>query len=123
MKKIMIVEDDPTTIKLLKFIMEKRDYNIVVKNNGKEAVESVQEEDPDLIIMDVMMPVMDGISATEKIKNNPSLAETPIIILSALGQEVEVMKGLKSGADGYIVKPFDSESLLGIIDEKITSAG
>ena len=121
MSKIMIVEDDITTVKLLTILLEKRDYTVVSKLNGLAAVESVEEEMPDLIIMDVMMPEMDGIEATQRIKSNPKTSGIPVIFLSALGQEMEVMKGLHSGADGYVVKPFDARSLLRQIEEKLSS--
>jgi len=120
MSKIMIVEDDPTTVKLLQFLLEKQEYVVCSCSNGKEAVESVAAEKPDLILMDVMMPEMDGIEATKKIKSEAAVSGVPIIILSALGQEMEVMKGLQSGADGYVVKPFDSQALLRLIEEKLS---
>ncbi|MGM0442030.1 MAG: response regulator [Elusimicrobiota bacterium] len=119
-KKIMSVEDDATTIKLLKFMLEKKGYKVISFKNGKEAVENVEEVMPDLILMDIMMPEMDGIEATKRIKKKEKVSEIPIIMLSALGQEMEVMKGLQAGADGYVVKPFDSEALLKQIEEKIS---
>ncbi len=118
-KKIMIVEDDPVTVKLLRFLLEKSGYEVVSKSNGLAAVESVEDEMPDLILMDVMMPEMDGIEATGKIKKNPRVSGIPIFFLSALGQEMEVIKGLQSGAEGYLVKPFDSRSLLKQIEDKL----
>jgi DNA-binding response OmpR family regulator len=121
MNKIMIVEDDSTTIKLLKYLLQKNNYEIAVCENGKIAVDSVVEENPDLILMDIMMPEMDGLEATKKIREIPQFTDTPIIMLSALGQEMEVTKGLKSGADGYVVKPFDTQSLLRHIKEKLSS--
>ncbi len=120
MSKIMVVEDDPTTIILLKFLLEEKKYEVAVKKNGKEAVDSVKSEVPDLILMDVMMPEMDGIEATKIIKEDPDTSSIPIIILSALSQEMEVMKGLQAGADAYMVKPFDLNNLLKQIEEKIS---
>ena len=121
MSKIMVVEDDVTTAKLLTVLLEKKNYTVICRHNGLAAVESVEKEMPDLILMDVMMPEMDGIEATRRIKNNPGTAGIPVIIISALGQEIEVMKGLQSGADGYVVKPFDARSLLRQIQEKLSS--
>ncbi len=120
MSKIMVVEDDPTTLKLLIFMLERKKYEVVSCVNGFEAVETVEKELPDLILMDVMLPKMDGIEATMNIKENPSTSHIPIMILSALGQEMEVMKGLQLGAEGYVVKPFDSQSLLRQIAEKFS---
>ncbi len=120
MSKVMVVEDNPTTIKLLSFLLEKKNYEVFICENGKKALEVVESIMPDLILMDVMMPEMDGIEVTTKIRKNPKIAKIPIIMLSALGQEIEVMKGLQSGADGYVVKPFDSQSLLKLISEKLS---
>ena len=119
MSKIMIVEDDTVTVKLLKFMLEKKGYNVVSCENGKKAVDIVEEEMPHLILMDVMMPEMDGIEATRLIKASQKTADIPVIILSALGQEMEVMNGLQAGADAYVVKPFDSQALLRLIEEKL----
>ncbi len=121
-RKIMLVEDDDTTVKLLTFMLKRNGYTVVSSKNGEAAVEKVTEEMPDLILMDVMMPRMDGIKATEKIKTNPETSGIEIIMLSALGQEMEVMKGLRAGASGYVVKPFDSHSLLKQIEEKLSSS-
>ncbi len=121
MNKIMIVEDDNTTIKLLKYLLGKNNYEVAVCENGKIAVDSIMDEDPDLILMDIMMPEMDGLEATEKIRDINKFSDTPIIMLSALGQEIEVAKGLKAGADGYVVKPFDTQSLVRQIKEKLSS--
>ncbi|NLB34613.1 MAG: response regulator [Elusimicrobia bacterium] len=122
MTKIMIVEDDQTTVKLLTYLLEKKNYKVVCFPNGQRAVEEASKEMPDLILMDIMMPIMDGIEATEKIKSDEKTSSIPIIFLSALGQEMEVMKGLQSGADGYVIKPFDSKALLKLIEDKINSA-
>ncbi|MBN2407516.1 MAG: response regulator [Elusimicrobia bacterium] len=119
MKKIMIVEDDDVTIRLLRFMLEKKDYKVVVCYNGKEAVEAVGKEKPDLILMDIMMPQMNGIEATETISGDPKTSKIPIIILSALGQEGDVMRGLEAGAVSYVVKPFDSQALLRQIDDRL----
>ena len=120
MKKIMVVDDDPTTIKLLTYMLEKNNYCVISCSNGKEAVEKSKKEHPDLILMDIMMPEMNGIEAMQKIKEVPETKDIPIIILSALGQEIDVMKGLECGAAGYVVKPFDSQSLRRQIEEKLS---
>ncbi len=118
--KIMIVEDNPTTTKLLMFMLEREKYEVISCENGRRALEIVEEAMPDLILMDMMMPEMDGIEATKRIKEIQKTSNIPVIILSALGQEIEVMKGLQAGADGYVVKPFDSQALLRLITEKLS---
>jgi DNA-binding response OmpR family regulator len=118
-KKILVVDDDDTTVKLLEFMLEKNGYDVETRSNGKDALDSVLSVSPDLILMDVMMPIMDGLEAIQKIRQIDEFRSTPIYILSSLGQEVEVTRGLSSGATGYIVKPFDSKALLRIISENL----
>jgi|SRR3989339_815224 len=120
MSKIMIVEDEMATVKLLKFMLEKKGYTVVHAENGRVAVDNVLDEKPDLILMDVMMPEMDGIQATKIIREDAKTCHIPIIMISALGQELEVTNGLLAGADSYVVKPFDSQALLRLIAEKIS---
>lgn len=122
MSKIMIVEDDATTVKLLRFLMENKKHEVVCCGNGQEALEIVKDVMPDLILMDVMMPGVNGFEVTKRIKKDPATSGITIVILSALGQEMEVMKGLQSGADAYVVKPFDSAALLRIIEDKLADA-
>lgn len=120
MSKIVVVEDDSTTVKLLTFMLEKEKHEVVSCDNGIKALETIKDIKPDLILMDVMMPGMNGFEVASRIKQDPATSNIKIIILSALGQEMEVMKGLQSGADAYVVKPFDSQSLMRIIDEKLS---
>ncbi|MFH1416531.1 MAG: response regulator [Elusimicrobiota bacterium] len=119
MSKVMIVEDNYVTVKLLRFLLEKQKFQVVSCENGKEALDCVENEKPDLILMDVMMPEIDGIEVTRRMKQNPNTSKIPIIILSALGQEMEVMRGLQAGADGYVVKPFDSQALIKLVKERL----
>ena len=119
MKKIFIVEDDPVTVRLLKVMLEKRNYDVQDCDNGAAAIDKIRDYKPDLVLMDVIMPEIDGVEATRMIKNDPELASIPVIILSALGQEIEVSKGLTAGADGYMKKPFDTNMLLKKIEELI----
>lgn len=120
MSKIVIVEDDLTTVKLLKFMLESKKYEILHYTNGSEAEKNIENEMPDLILMDVMLPEVNGIEITKKLKQSSKTAHIPIIIISALGQEIEVMNGLQAGAEAYIVKPFDSQSLSRLIEEKLS---
>ncbi|MFW6134300.1 MAG: response regulator [Elusimicrobiota bacterium] len=120
MKKIMIVEDEPSTVKLLKILLKKNNYEVSSYINGKKAVEAVEKERPDLILMDIMMPEMDGIEAIGKIKKLQSNKKIPIIILSSLEHEIEVNRGLDAGAMGYVVKPFDTKKLLREIEKNLS---
>jgi len=112
MTRILIVEDDLTTVQLIEFLLKKNNFEVLVAYNGVEALQISKEEKPDLILMDVMMPKMDGIEAIKKLQEDKNTQDIPIVILSALGQEMDVMRGLEAGASGYIVKPFSSKELL-----------
>jgi two-component system alkaline phosphatase synthesis response regulator PhoP len=119
MAKILIVEDDPTTVQLIEFLLKKNNFEVLIAHNGVEALEIAKKEKSDLILMDVMMPKMDGIEAIEKLKKDENTRDIPIVILSALGQEMDVMRGLQAGASSYIVKPFSPKELLEEIKTKL----
>jgi len=119
MAKILIVEDDPTTVQLIEFLLKKNNFEVLIAYNGVEALQITKKEKSDLILMDVMMPKMDGIEAIEKLKKDETTRDIPIVILSALGQEMDVMRGLQAGASGYIVKPFSPKELLDEIKAKL----
>lgn len=120
MAKILIVEDDPTTVQLIEFLLKKNNFEVLIAYDGEEALQIAKKEKLDLILMDVMMPKMDGIEAIEKLKKDENTRDIPIIILSALGQEMDVMRGLQAGASSYIVKPFSPQELLTEINTKLT---
>jgi len=122
MAKILVVEDDLTTVQLIEFLLKKNKFEVLIAYNGVEALLIARKEKPDLILMDVMMPKMDGIEAIEKLKEDENTQDIPIIILSALGQEMDVMRGLQVGASGYIVKPFSPKELLDEIKAKLGKA-
>jgi len=119
MAKILVVEDDYTTVQLIEFLLKKNNFEVLVANNGVEALEISRKQKPDLILMDVIMPKMDGIEAIEKLQEDENTRDIPILILSALGQEMDVMRGLQAGALGYIVKPFSPKELLDEIRGKL----
>lgn len=108
---IMVVEDDTNIQEFLSCELGQF-FNITVVNNGAEALEKIEQERPDLIISDVVMPIMSGTELTAKIRANKELADIPIILLTALSNEKDVIKGLGSGADAYIEKPFSTNILV-----------
>lgn len=111
-KKVLIVDDEPTTVQLLEYVLEKNNYDSISAFSGLKAIEKVKEEKPDLILLDVMMPGMDGIEVCQTLKEDASTKDIPIIFLTALGQESDVVRGLKIGASGYITKPFNPSDLM-----------
>jgi len=109
MTLILVVDDEPLYQRLLKVNLEQEGYEVITAGNGQDAIEQVTKRQPDLIVMDIMMPKMDGLSATERIRQ---FANTPIIILTARGEEQDRVRGLNIGADDYVVKPFSATELI-----------
>jgi signal transduction histidine kinase len=109
--KILIVDDDPLGIDALESILDGQGYNIVSANNGPTALKKADELLPDLILLDVMMPGMDGFEVCQRIRATPKLAEVPIIILTALDDRPSLLLGIESGADDFLTKPVDRQEL------------
>ena len=111
-KKILAVDDERHILRLVQINLEKAGYEVVTGSNGREALEMVAQESPDLIVMDVMMPEMDGFEALQTLKNDPQTATIPVIMLTAKAQDADVFHGWQSGADLYLTKPFNPMELL-----------
>ncbi|MEJ5202261.1 MAG: response regulator transcription factor [Anaerolineales bacterium] len=109
MTLILVVDDEVLYQRLLRVNLEKGGYEVVTAENGEEAVEMVASRHPDLVILDVMMPKLDGISACERIRQ---FSNVPIIMLTARGEEQDRVRGLNVGADDYVVKPFSAPELM-----------
>ncbi len=110
MKKILIIEDEINMAKGLKFNLEARDYEVVVAYDGEKGLEKAVDEKPDLILLDIMLPKLNGYEVCKQVKK--VLPELPIIMLTAKSQEVEIITGLELGADDYITKPFSVLELM-----------
>ena len=110
-KRILIVDDEERNIRLLSHLCLNLGYLISTAGNGNEAIEKTNAESPDLILMDVMMPGMDGFEATERIKKNDKTKQIPVIIVTALDQKRDKLTGISRGANDFLTKPFDTEEL------------
>jgi len=108
-EKIMIVDDDVNICELLRLYLEKEGFTTVLLNNGQDAVESFNSVKPDLVLLDIMLPGLDGWQVCRKIR---SVSSTPVIMLTAKGETFDKVLGLELGADDYIVKPFDTKEVL-----------
>lgn len=108
---ILIVDDEPAGRHTLESILEGQDYQLIMAENGPEAIEKAQKFLPDVILLDVMMPGMDGFEVCRHLRNDPHLAEVPIIILTALDDRKSLLQGLEAGADDYLTKPYDRYEL------------
>ncbi len=118
-KKLLLIDDDPNLILLVKDYLEFRGYEVVPSSNGREALEIMKTYMPDLIICDVMMPEMDGYTFVETIRSNMQTDWVPVIFLSARGQTADRVRGLTTGADVYMVKPFEPEELVAQVESSL----
>ncbi|MDY6806474.1 MAG: response regulator transcription factor [Cyanobacteriota bacterium] len=121
-KRLMLVDDDPNLILLVKDYLEFRGYEVKSASNGVEALEILEKEVPDLIVCDVMMPGMDGYTLVEHIRDDPRTNWIPVLFLSAKGQSQDRVKGLNTGADVYLVKPFEPEELVAQVESSLKQA-
>lgn len=109
MKKILVVDDEVRMLQLLRLYLEPHGYECITKTNGHEAINFLEDHEVDLVLLDIMMPEINGWATAELIR---SFSKVPIIMLTAMGQTTDVVKGLGIGADDYISKPFDEDVLL-----------
>jgi len=113
MAKILIVDDSPTEMYILKKAVEEQGHEVITAGNGIEGVEKALQDKPDLVLMDVVMPEMNGFQATRKIAKNPDTANIPIILVTTKDQRTDREWGLRQGAAEYMVKPVDMKDLIG----------
>jgi len=111
-KEILIVDDEPSIVVPIQFLMEQQGYSVIIAENGHDALDLIYKYIPDLILLDIMLPGIDGYEVCEIVRLNPQLRDIKIIFLTAKGREVEIAKGLALGADAYITKPFSNADLV-----------
>ncbi len=111
-KKKILIADDETNIRLLVSGMLSQDYIIIAATDGEEAIASARKQKPDLILMDIMMPRMDGYAACSVLKADPATKAIPVVMLTGVGHDLNKKLAKEVGADGYITKPFSREELL-----------
>lgn len=114
--KIFIVEDEPSIATLVKYNLEKENYKVFISNNGEEGLKEIKKIEPDLILLDWMLPDLSGIEICRSIKKDKKFKFIPIIMLTAKGQEEDKVLGLNTGADDYLVKPFSHSELIARIN-------
>lgn len=121
-RKILIVDDDPDLQRLMSLVLEMAGYEVVTANNGAEALTKVRSERPDLVLLDIMMPEVDGFETCRRLRKLPEGAHIPVIMLSAADQVTDKVKGLRVGANDYVTKPADSRELLARIEAHLRPA-
>jgi two-component system phosphate regulon response regulator PhoB len=111
-ERILVVDDEPDILELVQYNLQKDNYDVVSVLSGEEALARVQTSPPDLVVLDLMLPGMDGLEVCKQLKQEPRTAAIPLIMLTARGEEADVVAGLELGADDYLTKPFSPRVLL-----------
>lgn len=112
MSKLLVVEDDPASLMLITEILRNSEYDVVSAIDGQEAITIAVEENPDLVILDVMLPTLNGYQVCERLRTMPQFRKTPILILTVLGEDTHQIRALDAGANGFLTKPFKRLDLL-----------
>ncbi|MCL2346112.1 MAG: response regulator [Desulfobulbus sp.] len=115
--KILIVDDEPNIVVSLEFLLKKEGFEVAAATDGEEALTQVAAFDPDLLLLDVMMPKKSGFEVCETLRADPRRADLLILMLTAKGRDTEVAKGLAIGADVYMTKPFSTKALVAKVKE------
>lgn len=117
--KVLVVDDEPNVLRSLVQYLTIEEFTVETASNGQEALEKVGTFQPELILLDVMMPGMDGFEVLDKVKEMPGHSDTPVIMLTAKDQSSDVLKGYQSGATSYLVKPFNLDELVETINQTL----
>lgn len=118
---VLIVDDSPTELHVLKGMLEKKGHMVLIAKDGEDAIERANQDLPELILMDVVMPGMNGFQATRALTKDPKTGHIPIIMVTTKDQETDRVWGLRQGAKGYLTKPVNEQELMQKIDEVLRS--
>ena len=116
-KKILIADDEQNIVISLEFLMKREGFEVLVANDGEEAIRRIRADQPDLVLLDVMMPKKSGFEVCQEVKSDPALGAVRILMLTAKGRDTELAKGLALGADAYVTKPFSTKDLVARVKE------
>ena len=116
-KEILIVDDEPGIVVPVQFLMEQQGYRVMTAERGEDALDLIYQYKPDLVLLDIMLPGIDGYEVCEIVRLNPDYRNVKIVFFTAKGREVEIAKGLALGADAYIIKPFSNIELVATVKE------
>jgi DNA-binding response OmpR family regulator len=120
-KKILIADDEPNILISLEFLMKREGYTVVLARDGQEALSVIAGERPDLVLLDVMMPIKTGFDVCHEVRANEALKDTCIVMLTAKGRDTDVAKGLALGANAYMTKPFSTRELVQKVQELLAA--
>jgi len=121
-KKVLIADDEQNIVISLEFLMKREGFEVVVANDGEEAIRRIRADQPDLVLLDVMMPKKSGFEVCQEVKSDPALGGVRILMLTAKGRETDVAKGLALGANAYMTKPFSTRELVQKVAELLEEA-
>jgi len=119
-KKILVVEDHAPTVKLIKAALEGQGHGVITAANGAEGLLRVNDSHPDIVILDLMMPIMDGHQMLRVIRENAATEKLPVVVLTAKSSDVDVVKGWRAGISYYLTKPFSVDELLAIVNRVLS---
>ena len=120
---ILVVDDNTDNVEILRAFLESRGFTIAEARDGRAALAKMEEVQPDLVLLDVMMPGMDGWEVCRVIKQHPQLGDTKVVMVTAKGGFEDKFEGLRSGADDYVVKPVDFKDLMGKVERNLAARG
>lgn len=121
-KRVLVVDDEPNIVMSLRFLMEREGFEVEVAPTGEAALEALGDQPADLVLLDVMMPELDGFEVCQRIRDNPAWRRTKVVMLTAKGRDVEREKGLALGADLYVTKPFSTRDLVAEVKRMLSPA-
>ena len=121
-QNLLVVEDEQDLLEVLRFSLSREGFSVQTATNGEDAVKEVRRQRPDLIVLDLMLPTIDGLAVCRAIRSNKKTADIPIVMLTAKGEEADIIRGLEAGADDYVTKPFSPKVLLARINAVLRRA-
>ena len=120
---ILAVDDDERIRRLAQMILQRAGYRVTTANDGREALDRIAQERPDLVLLDITMPHMDGIECLRRLRADPETARLPVILLTARAQDEDILEGTRSGADQYLLKPFNPVEIVEIVKSTLAPTG
>jgi DNA-binding response OmpR family regulator len=120
-QRVLVVDDEPNIVMSLRFLMEREGFQVEVAGTGEAAVAALDRQPADLVLLDVMMPELDGFEMCQRIRANPAWRDTKIVMLTAKGRDLERDKGMALGADAYVTKPFSTRDLVARVKQMLGS--
>jgi DNA-binding response OmpR family regulator len=123
LKRILIAEDEPSIVLSLEFLLTEAGYEVFTAVNGADALKLAEQHKPDLLVLDIMLPVVNGFEVCRTVRSDPAIHDMPILMLTARGREQEIARGLALGANAYVTKPFGTRELMSKIRELLGASG